>query len=237
MTSPWFSLNLLNADLDASLSLFLLMLILSTTPLFLMLFLNSVLNILIIKFTYPLIICFARINLLFCFSLFELADSGIPIWFRCFKGKHNPQAYSFDIIKEGISYCANLFSSKNYHIIFLADRWFPHVQILSHIQSIGCFYCIRAKSFFSYSYYDSTGKLCTSHLRDIKPHKHDAVVISDALFTRNLFKTNIVVSRSCVSDESWYLVTNDNTARAVRNYSYRFGSIECIFKNQKSNRF
>ena len=31
--------------------------------------------------------------------------------------------------------------------------------------------------------------------------------------------------------------TNDNTSRAIRNYSYRFGSIECIFKSQKSNGF
>ena len=99
MTFLWFSLNLLNADLDVSLSPSLLLPIPSMTPLFLMLFLNSVLNILTIRFTFPLIICFARINLLFFFSLFELANSGIPIWFRCFKGKHNPQAYSFDIIK------------------------------------------------------------------------------------------------------------------------------------------
>lgn len=33
------------------------------------------------------------------------------------------------------------------------------------------------------------------------------------------------------------LVTNDDTSRAIRNYSYRFGSIECIFKFQKSNGF
>lgn len=88
------------------------------------------------------------------FSL-RIGRQGIPIWFRCFKGKHNPDAYSIDLIKQGISYCANLFKNKNYHIIFLADRWFPLVDILSHIQSIGCFYCIRSKSFFTYSYYDS----------------------------------------------------------------------------------
>ena len=32
-----------------------------------------------------------------------------------------------------------------------------------------------------------------------------------------------------------YLITNDNTSRTVRNYSYLFGSIKCIFKSQKSN--
>lgn len=72
------------------------------------------------------------------FSL-RIGRQGIPIWFRCFKGKHNPQAYSLNLIKQGISFCSNLFSNKNYHIIFLADRWFPHVEILSHIQNLRLF--------------------------------------------------------------------------------------------------
>lgn len=91
--------------------------------------------------------------------------------------------------------------------------------------------------FFTYSYYNSRGNLVTSHLRDIKPRKYEAKVLKDVFYTRRQFKTNIVVSRSCVTGESWYLVTNDNTSRAVRNYSYRFGSIEAIFKSQKSNGF
>ena len=52
-----------------------------------------------------------------------------------------------------------------------------------------------------------------------------------------MFKTNIVVSNYSNTDEPWYLITNDDTSRAVRNYSYRFGSIESIFKSQKSNGF
>lgn len=166
-----------------------------------------------------------------------MVNNGIPLWFRCFKGKHNSDAYSIDIIKSGISYCADLFQNKNYHIIFLADRWFPNVNILSHIQSLGCFYCIRSKSFFTYSYYDSKGFLRTSHLRDITPLKYSAKVIKNAFYTRSMFPTNIVVSNYSNTDEPWYLITNDDTSRAVRNYSYRFGSIECIFKSQKSNGF
>lgn len=84
------------------------------------------------------------------FSL-RIGKQGIPLWFRCFKGQHSTKAYDFELIKEGISYCVNLFNSKNYHIIFLADRWFPNVDVLSHIESIGCFYCIRSKSYFTYS--------------------------------------------------------------------------------------
>lgn len=68
--------------------------------LFLILFLGFASNILIAKSISLLTICFAKINLLFFYSLFASANSGIPIWFRCFKGKHNPKAYSFDLIKQ-----------------------------------------------------------------------------------------------------------------------------------------
>ena len=164
------------------------------------------------------------------FSL-RIGKQGIPIWFRCFKGKHNSDAYSIDLIKQGISHCANLFANKNYHIIFLADRWFPIVDILSHIQSIGCFFCLRSKSFFTFSYFNSKNKLITSHFRDITPHKYNSIVFKNAFYTRAKFPTNIVISRTLNSDEPWFLVTNDDTSRAVRNYSYRFGSIESIFKS------
>ena len=169
------------------------------------------------------------------FSL-RIGKQGIPIWFRCFKGLHNPDAYNLSIIKDGISFCASLFPPKNFHVVFLADRWFPHIDILSHIQSIGCFYCIRSKSFFTFSYYNFKGKFITSHLRDINPIVQHSKVFKNVLYTRKLFKTNIVVSNSSHSD-TWYLVTNDNTSSALRHYSFRFGSIESIFKSQKSNGF
>ena len=121
------------------------------------------------------------------FSL-RVGKQGIPIWFRCFKGNHNPLAYDFSLIKEGISYCADLFSNKNYHIIFLADRWFPHVDILSHIESIGCFYCIRSKSFFTVSYTNSKGRLVTSHLRDIRPLKYKGKVLSNVFILEKCLK-------------------------------------------------
>ena len=96
---------------------------------------------------------------------------------------------------------------------------------------------IDTKSFITYSFYNSNGNLITRHLRDIKPLKYSAKVLKGVLYTRKHFKTNIVVSCSSNSDEIWFVVTNDNTSRAIRNYSYRFGSIESIFKSQKSNGF
>ncbi len=102
----------------------------------------------------------------------------------------------------------------------------------------GCFFCIRAKSFFTFSYYDKNHTLVTKHLRDIKPIAQHSKVLKDVFFTRKLFKTNIVVpTYSNHPDDIWYLITNHDTRHATKNYSYRFGSIECIFKSQKSNGF
>ena len=168
------------------------------------------------------------------FSL-RIGKQGIPLWFRCFKGKHNSSAYKSSLINDGISYCANLFSNHNCHIIFLADRWFPNIDVLSHIQNIGCFFCFRTKSFFRFSYLNSRGKLISSQLRDINPSKKTKYFFN-AFFTRKAFVTNIVVARTVNTKEPWYLITNDTPSRAIRHYSYRF-SIECIFKSQKSNGF
>lgn len=188
-----------------------------------------------IHISFDHMFCKDRFTILL-FSL-RIGKQGIPIWFRCFKGKHNPQAYKISLIKEGISYSASLFANTNAHIIFLADRWFPHVETLQHIQNINCFYCIRSKSFFTFSYYNKKGDLVTKHLRDVKVCKSYSKVLSNIFYTRKLFKTNIVISYSSSDDDPCYIVTNDDTSRAVRNYSYRFGSIECIFKSQKSNGF
>ena len=181
-------------------------------------------------------ICFVKINLPSFYSLFVFGKQGVPLWFRCFKGKHNPDSYKSDLIKEGILFCKNLFPD-DYHVLFLADRWFPHVEILSCIQNIGAFFCIRVKSFFTFSFIDSHGFLRTKHLRNISPLKYSGKYFNDILFTRKLFKTNIVVAKASPSGDTWYLVTNDSPNRAIRNYSYRFGSIETIFKNQKHNGF
>ena len=79
------------------------------------------------------------------FSLFHVkhSDNKVHISFDhmfC-KNKFTILLFSLRIGKQGngISYCKNLFSNKNYHIIFLADRWFPHIELLFHIESIGCF--------------------------------------------------------------------------------------------------
>ena len=54
---------------------------------------------------------------------------------------------------------------------------------------------------------------------------------------KNEYTTNIAISDPIDTDTPWILATNDNYKRAIKDYSYRFGGIETIFKNQKSNGF
>lgn len=188
-----------------------------------------------IHISFDHMFCFDKFTVLL-FSL-RIGSQGIPLWFRCFKGKYNPAAFKSSLINKGISYCYNLFKDKNYHIIFLADRWFPKTNILSHIESLNCFYCIRTISNIRITYPDCRGFVSTKKIRDISPSKYHTKVLKDVLITKWNFKTTLVISYLKNTDEPWFLLTNDRPDRAIRNYSYRFGSIECIFKSQKSNGF
>ena len=169
------------------------------------------------------------------FSL-RIGKQGIPLWFRCFKGHQPSKAMSLSLVNEGISFCSSLFTVDNVKVIFLADRWFSFISVLKHIESLHCFYVFRVKSHFICSYTNSSGSTTLCHISDIKPRKHSSKYIS-ILFTAFEFPTNLVVVRSCNTDDTWYLLTNDSPNRAAHNYSKRFGSIECIFKHQKTNRF
>lgn len=56
----------------------------------------------------------------------RIGKSGIPLWFRSFKGKTS-DAFQEQLIMDGISYVCELFGS-DYDLIFLADRWFNSVN-------------------------------------------------------------------------------------------------------------
>ena len=79
------------------------------------------------------------------FSL-KIGKQGIPLWFRCFDGTSNIDAFKMDTIKEGILYVHNLFASHNVKINFLADRWFNFVDIMQYIDSLNDTYYIRTKT-------------------------------------------------------------------------------------------
>ena len=45
----------------------------------------------------------------------------IPLWFRCFLGQHDSDAFQEELLKEGISYVSSLFG-ENYDLIFCLIR-------------------------------------------------------------------------------------------------------------------
>lgn len=167
----------------------------------------------------------------------RVGKQGIPLWFRCFKGRSPSEAMQEQLIIDGISYVSNLFDNK-YDLIFLADRWFNFSSILKHIDSLGHTYCIRFKKNFKILIYDKKeGHPVWKSLYEIKPYYHNSRRFNDILLFEEQYKTNLVISKSKYVSEPWIIITNGDTSRAIKDYSYRFGAVECLFKNQKSNGF
>lgn len=188
-------------------------------------------------FTFLLTICFVEILLLSFLFLLELVNNGIPLWFRCFKGNNNPDAFSLSTINQGISFVHDLFKNKNCNLIFLADRWFNFREIMQHIDSLSCTYCIRTKTNVSieidnYEYSDMI-----AYISDIEPLFSKSIIFDSVRVTSFKFQTKLVISKTSGHKEPFFILTNGNTNDAIKHYGYRFGSIESIFKNQKSNGF
>lgn len=163
----------------------------------------------------------------------------IPIWFRCFSGTNDPEAFNSNLIVEGINYVYNLFKEKDCNIIFLADRWFPNVEVLGHINSLNCTYVFRTKKEHKIRYYDKREKnYIWKSLGDFEHKKYVSKTFENIDYTfSNPIKTNIILVRTNGTDDPWILVTNGNVNKAVKHYSYRFGAIEFHFKSTKSNGF
>ena len=68
-------------------------------------------------------------------------------------------------------------------------------------------------------------------------YKYHAKAYNEIEFTEDKYITNIVISDFIDTDDPWILVTNGNSKRAIKDYSYRFSGIKPVFKNQKSNSF
>ena len=167
----------------------------------------------------------------------RIGKQGIPLWFRCFKDKDDSNAFNEELLKDGISYVSSLFDP-SYKLIFLADRWFNSTSLMQHIDSLGHTYCIRLKRNIKVFVYDKKeGHKVWKFLDEIEPYKYHSKSFNDILLTDNSYKTNIVISKTDGVSEPWIIVTNGSTKRAIKDYGYRFGAIESVFKNQKSNGF
>ena len=165
----------------------------------------------------------------------RISKQGIPLWFRCFKGKDDPKAFDEETLKEGVTYVSSLFPL-DYDLIFLADRWFNSTSLLKHIASLGRTYTVRLKGKMRCYVYDKKEKHSIwKTTGDLNASESHSTFYKDILITNNRFKTNIVLSKKKGIKEPWIIVTNGDLNKAIKDYGYRFGGIECIFKSQKSN--
>lgn len=180
---------------------------------------------------------FSRDNYTIFMITMRVGNQGIPLWFRCFEGKECPEAFQEEFIKEGISYVSDLFDNK-YNLIFLADRWFNSTGLMKHIDELGHEYVLRLKKNIKVFYYDKKKKRKRwITLGELPKKKYFSKHYEDIEITDKMYKTTIVISDSRDTDTPWILATNGNYKRAIIDYGYRFGGIETVFKNQKSNGF
>ena len=167
----------------------------------------------------------------------RIGKQGIPLWYRCFLDHAPSESMTESLIIEGISYVSKLFDN-NFDLIFLADRWFNSSSLLKHIDSLGHTYCFRLKRNIKVLIYDKKeGHLVWKFLSDLKHYSNRSILYNDILLYDDQYKTNIVLSKYNDTTDPWIIVTNGDSKRAIKDYSYRFGGIESIFKKQKSNGF
>ncbi len=175
---------------------------------------------------------FSKHNYTVLMFTMRIGTFGIPLWFKCFKDYSDNDAFKLETMKEGIVSVSNLFENTDFKLVFLADRWFGSPKILEIIDYLGHTYCVRLKG--NIIVYKDGKKLKAKKLKHRKFH---SVIHKDVLITNQRYKTNIVYSSTNNTKDPWIIVTNGNTNKAIKNYGYRFGSIENLFKAQKSNGF
>ena len=183
------------------------------------------------------------------FSL-KCGKQSIPIWFKCDKTKNNRHheldvlnqkcLFSENVIFSAILDVIDLLSPLNTKITFLADRWFCNLNLMKFINNLGHFYCIRAKanSNINIFIYDKREHHnINKRLSDLKPWKNVSLYYYDLELGDFHFKSNLSIARGKLSSDPWFILSNIEPNKVLREYSHRFGAIECLFKSQKTNGF
>lgn len=174
---------------------------------------------------------------IFMFSM-RIGKQGIPLWFKCFKDVSSNDAFKLKTIRDGIKAVSDLFKDYNFDLIFLADRWFGYPAVLDFIHSLGHTYCIRIKkNAFVYHFDNKEKHFIRKYIYNLNHYKFKSAIYYNIDYTDLRYKTNNVFSDCINVSEPWIIATNGDPRRAIKDYSYRFGGIESLFKNQKSNGF
>ncbi len=194
---------------------------------------------------------FTKNNFVTLMFTLKIDNQGIPLYFCTERTSSNchseiqinsrKKLFSEKFIMRSIDKVIELLSPLNTKITFLADRWFFNLKILNLISNRGHFFCFRAKvnsSVKVYSFDKKEGHCIYKHLNDFHSNRHHAKYYEGLEFGDMHFKCNLSISRGVSNDdEDWYIVSNIDPNKAIRNYSKRFGCIEMFFKSQKTNGF
>ena len=168
----------------------------------------------------------------------RIGKQGIPLWFRCFKGKDDSNAFQDDLFIQGINFISDLFDD-SFDLIFLADRFFNSSKLMYHIDSLGHTYCFRLKKNIKISIFDKKeNHYILKWISDLSSYEFHPAYYNNIFYTEeSRLLSNIVISQRHGYNEPWIIITNGDVTRAIKDYGYRFGGIESLFKNQKSNGF
>ncbi len=170
----------------------------------------------------------------------KIGKQGIPLFFRVFPF-HDKEAYSFSLFMEGIDFCHNLFKSIDplSLIIFLFDRhWANHFKLMKFINSLNDTYCIRTKGNTTVFYLEKKeGHTIKTSISNLPSKIYRSTSYYDIPLSYKHHHMNLVISSSHNHKDPFYILTNGEPKRAVKDYSYRFGSIEFFFKSLKTNGF
>lgn len=124
----------------------------------------------------------------------RIGKQGIPLYFECFKGKENSEAFLDSTIMKGISEVSNLFDN-SFDLIFLADRLFNSSAVLNHISSLGHTYCVRLKGNLKAFVHDKKeDHYIYKHIEDLYCYQHHSTYYSDVyLYDDKSLKTNVAI--------------------------------------------
>jgi len=175
------------------------------------------------------------------FSL-RIGKSSIPLWFRCFKAIPE-EAFTTDLLKQGILYCKNLFVNHDVNLIYLGDRGFFTINLFKYFDELNISFNIRISNNALFRPIHGEFKGHTMTLKDIPINLKHSKFFYNCFLTNQNYRCNIAVSRTIILehnielDDIWYVATNSDPKRAIKDYGYRFGGIETVFKNMKTNGF
>ncbi len=110
----------------------------------------------------------------------RIGKQGIPVYYECFKGIRDPEAFYDGTIIKAIDNAYSLFKNKGFEIVFLSDRWFNSQRVLKHIDDIGCTYCVRLKGNIKIKCFDKKeGHYIRKKTEDLISLKHHSLYYND----------------------------------------------------------